>query len=194
LPDFLASNPSQDLRNGFGSRLLVVWYRMHAARMNYADPQSGNFLFLDDGRLGLIDFGCIQHFTDEEFEALRLSYQSDDMKPETVRALLRFANHATDADLANPEYLAIINEAIRWMKEPVRQSGAFDYGNGDYLKRGVDWFSRLVAKRYTRGNPMFLYFHRSVFGLKSVLYRLRARVDFKALSIEPWWENTPGRP
>jgi len=194
LPNFLATHPNQDLRNSFGAKLLLTWYRMHAARMNYADPQSGNYLFLDDGRLGLIDFGCVQHFTSQEFEALRLSYLSDDTIPETVRELLRRTCQASDADLANEEYLGLMNDAIRWMKEPIRHPGPFDFGDEEHLRRGLGWFGRLIAKRYTRSDPMFVYFHRSVFGLRSLLYRLGARVDFQTLPIENWWNSIVDRP
>lgn len=187
LPEFLATHPSQAVRNSFGAKLFFVWYRMHTAKMNYADPQSGNYLFLDDGRLGLIDFGCVQHFTDEEFELLRLSYRSGEGGAEAVRALLRRACGATDADFANEEYMRLIEESIRWMVEPVRHQGPFDYADEEYLKRGVEWFGRLIAKRYTRSHPMFVYFHRSSFGLKALLYRLGAQVDLRDVPIENWW-------
>ena len=189
LPDFLATHPSQALRNSFGAKLLLVWYRMHAAKMNYADPQSGNYLFLDDGRLGLIDFGCVQHFTDEEFELLRLAYRADEREPALVRELMRRACGATDADLANKDYVGLINESIRWMKEPVLHRGPFDYADEKYLKRGVECFGRLIAKRYARSHPMFVYFHRSTFGLKALLYRLGAQVDIQELPIENWWDS-----
>jgi hypothetical protein len=187
LREFLAANPSQELRDSFGAKLLLVWYRMHAAKMNYADPQSGNYLFLDDGRLGLIDFGCVQHFTDEEFDLLRLSYRVEERGPAAVRDLLRHACGATDADLANGEYLGLMNEAVRWMSEPIWHPGPFDFGDEKYLKRGVECFGHLIAKRHTRSHPMYLYFHRSFFGLIGLLYRLGARVDVKELPLEKWW-------
>jgi hypothetical protein len=193
LPEFLATHPSQLLRNRFGAKLLFVWYRMHAAKMNYADPQSGNYLFMEDGRLGLIDFGCVQHFTQEEFELLRLGYRTDEGGP-AVRELLRRACGATDADLANEDYMGLIDESIRWMVEPVLHQGPFDYGDEQYLKRGVEWFTRLVAKRYTRSHPMYIYFHRSSFGLKALLYRLGAQVDIQDVPIQKWWTAPGGEP
>jgi tRNA A-37 threonylcarbamoyl transferase component Bud32 len=193
LQDFLAAHPSQQLRDSFGAKLLLVWYRMHAAKMNYADPQSGNYLFLDDGRLGLIDFGCVQYFTDEDFELLRLAYRTD-QGGAAISELLRRACDATDADLANEEYVGLIDESIRWMLEPVRHQGRFDYGDEEYLKRGVEWFARLIAKRYTRSHPMFVYFHRSSFGLKALLYRLGAQVDMREVPIPQWWVSIAGEP
>src|SRR6185436_10007378 len=53
LDDFVATNPSQALRNEFARKILRAWYRMlYAGRLFYADIHPGNFLFLDDGRLG----------------------------------------------------------------------------------------------------------------------------------------------
>jgi hypothetical protein len=36
-------------------------------------------------------------------------------------------------------------------------------------------------KRYPQGHPMYLYWDRSIMGLKALLYRLRAQVDVKAV-------------
>jgi hypothetical protein len=33
----------------------------------------------------------------------------------------------------------------------------------------------------TMGSTIFLYYHRTVFGMKALLYRLRAQVDVKAV-------------
>src|ERR1019366_7300828 len=78
LPDYLATNPTQASRNGFGTKLYVAWLRMYYAFMSYADPHPGNYLFLSDGRLGLIDFGCVQRYSPDEREILRLAEKSGD--------------------------------------------------------------------------------------------------------------------
>jgi aarF domain-containing kinase len=187
LPAFLATHPSEELRNRFGEKLFLVWHRLHAARMNYGDPQSGNYLFMQDVRLGLLDFGCVQHFTDEEFDLLRLAYRLDEGGTEAVRELLRRACYATDADLANQEYVGLIEESIHWNLEPIRHQGPFDYGDAEYFKHGVDIFARIVKKRYSRSHPMFVYFDRSQMALKALLFRLGAQVDVKALAIRNWW-------
>ena len=58
LDRFLATNPSQERRNDAAAKMLRAWYRlMYSGRLLYNDLHPGNFLFLDDGRLGVIDFG-----------------------------------------------------------------------------------------------------------------------------------------
>jgi hypothetical protein len=75
------------------------------------------------------------------------------------------------------------------MMEPVRQPGAFDFGDEAHFQRGVDWFSRVVRKRHLRAHPMYVYWNRSVFGFKALLYRLRAQVDVHAVVRQerPGW-------
>lgn len=189
LPEFLAGNPSQELRNRFGAKLLDLWRRFHRARMNYGDPQAGNYLFLDDGRLGLLDFGCIQHYTDEEFELLRLGYLQDKGGDRAFYELLRRGCYATDADLANQEYVGLMRESVEQALEPIRGQGAFDYGNEAFFKHGVDIVARLMAKRYTQCHPMYVYFQRSQLALHSLLFRLRAQVDINEMTIDRWWER-----
>src|SRR5688572_19060180 len=47
MEQFLATNPSQEVRNEFARKIVVAWYRMlFAGRTLYADFHPGNFLFM----------------------------------------------------------------------------------------------------------------------------------------------------
>lgn len=181
LDDFLATNPSQALRNQFGTKMYLAAFRMYYARMNYADPHSGNYLFMSDHRLGLIDFGCVQNYSEEECELIRLSEESTWGGPETVREIFRRGAYMTDEDFANEDHVALMKESHAWTCEPIKHEGPFDFGNIEHLQRGIDWFVGLTRKRYTRSHPTYVYFNRSVFGLRALLYRLGAQVDVRAL-------------
>ena len=66
---FMARDPSQDERNEFACKMIRAWARMvYAGRLSDADWHPGNFLFMDDGRLGVIDFGFVVVHGDEEVE------------------------------------------------------------------------------------------------------------------------------
>jgi aarF domain-containing kinase len=181
LQEYLATNPSQESRNTFGTKIYVAWTRMYYAFMTYGDPHPGNYIFLNDGRLGLIDFGCVQHYGSDERELTRLAdrmaYEDSSILPEVVRRACGLA--ANDPELE--EYSQLMRESLDWMMEPVRQPGAFDFGDAKHFERGVDWFSRVSRKRLFRANPMYVYWNRSVFGWKAMLYRLRAQVDVHAV-------------
>jgi aarF domain-containing kinase len=177
LNDYLATNPTQASRNAFGTKMYRAWMRMYYSFVPYADPHPGNYLFLSDGRLGLLDFGCVQHYGPEEREIVRLAdrmtFEDSSLMPEVVRLVCGVSGD--DPEL--PEYLRMMKESRDWMMEPMEQPGPFDFGDKAHFQRGLDWFSRAVSKRTTRSNPMYVYWNRSVFGLKALLLRLRAQVD-----------------
>jgi predicted unusual protein kinase regulating ubiquinone biosynthesis (AarF/ABC1/UbiB family) len=181
LPDYLATNPTQASRNAFGTKIYIAWMRMYYAFMTYADPHPGNYLFLSDGRLALIDFGCVQHYGPEEREMVRLADKMAYEDPSLTREVVQRACGIAANDPELEDYVRIMEESLDWMMEPVRQPGAFDFGDEAHFQRGVDWFSRVVRKRHIRAQPMYVYWNRSVFGLKALLYRLRAQVDVHAV-------------
>jgi len=194
LDAFLAGNPPQRLRNEFGTKMYVAWYRLYLAYMSYGDPHSGNYLFLDDGRLGLIDFGCVQNFDAEQRELVRLSDGLAQATPAEFRDFVKRAIGLADNDPDLDVYLHFATESTNWMLETIRHDGPFDFGDGGHFERGFEWFSRLVRQRRMRGNPMYVYWNRSVFGLMAILYRLRAQVDVNAVirqEREIWHQRTP---
>ena len=198
LSELLATTPSQTIRNDFGTKMYMVWFRLYYASMNYADPHSGNYLFMDDGRLGLLDFGCVQRYGAEERELMRSSDRFLDGVGDLPEFLRRAAG-CTDEDLANEDYVDLIKESVNWMLAPARQEGAFDFGNERHLQRGIDWMVQLIRKRYTRSHPMYVYYYRSVFGLMSLLLRLGAQVDVRTVIYperERWrrMQNEPEPP
>ena len=181
LPDYLATNPTQASRNAFGTKIYVAWMRSYYAFMTYGDPHPGNYLFLSDGRLGLIDFGCVQHYGPEERELVRLAEKMAYEDPSITREVVQRACGVAEGDPELDDYVRMMEESLNWMMEPVRQPGAFDFGDEAHFQRGVDWFSRVMRKRQVRAHPMYVYWNRSVFGFKALLFRLRAQVDVHAV-------------
>lgn len=179
LPGFLATNPPQALRNVFGTKIYRTHFRMYYAYMNYADPNPGNYIFMSDGRLGLIDFGCVQHYGAEEREILRLCERLID-NPGDDTELIKLVSGVTPDDPEMEIYRKFYAQSRDWMMEPM-QGGAYDFGDEGHLKRGLEWFSAMVRTRHTRGHPMYVYFNRCVFATKALLYRLRAQVDVREL-------------
>lgn len=75
--EFLSTNPSQELRNQFAERIYRAGTRMFARRrMYYSDVHPGNYIFCDDGQLGLIDFGGVRVLNDHEWEYMRLANEA----------------------------------------------------------------------------------------------------------------------
>jgi aarF domain-containing kinase len=72
LQEFLAGDPEQSVRNEFGRKIVRGFYRlMFAGRLVYCDFHPGNLLFMNDGRLGWIDFGFLVPLEGELWNALQ---------------------------------------------------------------------------------------------------------------------------
>ena len=182
LTGFLATNPPQALRDRFGTLLERAHLRMYYAYMNHADSNPGNFLFMEDGRLGLLDFGCIQYYGAEEREILRLGEGLIAEDEGAVKALFNVAFlHPSEGDPAADKYWRLGEMSRNWMMEPLRCDGPFDFGDEGHLQRGYEFIRQMMRERVMRGHPMYVYYQRFIWGAKALLYRLRARVDMKEL-------------
>jgi predicted unusual protein kinase regulating ubiquinone biosynthesis (AarF/ABC1/UbiB family) len=177
LEDYLATNPDQASRNAFGTKMYVAFHRMYYAFMPYGDSHPGNYLFLSDGRLGLLDFGCVRYYGPEEREIMMLADRMSFDDYELTKEVTRRACGVSEDDPAWPEYLGIMVGFRDWMMEPIQRPGAFDFGDEAHFRRGLDLFTGTVNKKLMKSNPMYVYWNRSVFGLKALLLRLRAQVD-----------------
>ena len=61
LRSFLMEKPSAAIRNLVGERLVEMYYtQLHWLKALHADHHPGNYLFRSDGRIGLVDFGCVK--------------------------------------------------------------------------------------------------------------------------------------
>jgi len=180
LNDFLASDPPQSLRDSFGEKIARIYYRMCFASLNYGDPHSGNFVFMDHGRLGLLDFGCVQHFSSQEREVFPLVEAFVD-DPTLLPKVLLDGGFATEADLTNEDFMKVFEQYWSWFAEPERFDGAFDFGDESFFKRGIERTRDVLLKGYTAGAPMYVYLSRSFFGHRALLLRLRSCFNERAL-------------
>jgi aarF domain-containing kinase len=180
LDAFLNMKPSQAVRDDFGAKMFTAFYRLYYAFMNHADPHSGNYLFMHDGRLGLLDFGCVQHYNAEERELVKWGEQLVAGNFSKMKEVLRQVG-VPERHFANPEFIKRQEVFTKWMIEPVSCHGPFDFGDGSRLQRGAEMFAEIVLKRENQAHPMYAYFFRSVFGHDALLYRLGAQVDVRGI-------------
>jgi aarF domain-containing kinase len=185
LDQFLASNPSQELRDAFAEKMLRAWYRMlYAGRLLYVDLHPGNFLFMADGRLGVIDFGCMIDIDD----ALWDSFRKNDRPMTTGRredrvAVLKEASMIRD-DPADAERLRLAEEYTDWSWHARASGRPFDFGDEADFRRGIDLFVAMARRRYTRGHRSEPMMTRGRFAVRAMLYRLRANVNVAPIAEE----------
>jgi aarF domain-containing kinase len=188
LDRFLATDPPQELRDHFGHKLSVAIIRLcHGKRLVYADVQPGNFLFMPDGRLGFIDFGCCHYESDADTEFKRdmerryLGSCAADRTPEALREALARGNDLTPEQASDDERMKLMVRFSDWAWEPILHEGPFDFGERDYFRRGTAMYGECLRQRYTRSRPANTWMIKSIFGLRAMLARLEARVDLGAI-------------
>jgi len=198
LDGLLARGPSQAERDRWGELLMRAWYRLfYAGRMEYVDWNAGNFLFLPDGRLGLIDFGGVISFTPEEWELMRLA----DRPLTTGRAedrldFLRRWSGPMDEE-KDADFIRLADAYMEWSWRPRAAGGVFDYGDGVDLRRGVDLLLEFLRRRTGRAQPCSGLITRWEFLYRGLLYRLGARIDVRRIAEEEigaaGWDREPYR-
>jgi aarF domain-containing kinase len=180
---FVARNPSQEERNHFARLILRAWYRMlYAGRLFYADIHPGNFLLLDDGRLGLIDFGFMLELDEGMWEQFRKidRPQTTGRRDERMTAMKEF--NLLNDDPAEQDRLRLSEQLCDWFWRCRYYGGEFDFSDEADFRRGVNLMVEIGRKRYSRGRPYQAVIAKQTFGIRSLLYRLKAKLDVKTLA------------
>ena len=185
LDAFLARKPSQQERNAAAEKLVRAWFRMmYSGRMLYADMHPGNFLFLDDGRVALLDFGMMLPLEGEVWEDLR--YMDRGMTTgrleDRIAAVKRWSDIGDSP--ADADRLRLTEEYSDWCWRWRYCGGEFDFGDEADFRRGVELFVRMVRRRYSRAKRSTPIMARHHFGGHAILYRLQARVDLRPIAEE----------
>ncbi len=184
IAQFLASHPTPALRNSYGERILRISYRMlYAGRIVYADPHPGNYLFLRDGRLGLIDFGCCREFTPEEWDYFCQVHDST-RSAEHLRDALRRGMELLGGPSPRPGQFKFAEDFCRWVWEPGTFDGDFDFGDEEYLRRGFSLYAEGARRGYVSSKPVNTWLIRDFFGVRALAFRLGARFNAKSVFEE----------
>ena len=185
LDEFLAGDPPQELRNEFARKMLRAWYRMlYAGRMLYADFHPGNFIFMEDGRLGVIDFGCMLELDDTLWELFRKMDRplTTGRREDRIASLKEWSWIGDDP--ADEDRRRVTDEYTDWSWRARYCGGEFDFGDQADFRRGIDLFVEMVRKRYSRARACTPAIARQHLGWRGMLYRLKANVDIRPIAEE----------
>ena len=126
LQQFLDSNPDAASRWRVSEQLIrAVHGPFYAAARIHADPHPGNFIVTGDGRLALLDFGCVKSFR-EDFVATIQSFLRDELggAPYDPLAGVRAAGFEVDTDEVTAR--SLLAEIVEVATRPLR-TGEYDY-------------------------------------------------------------------
>lgn len=184
LSDLLREDPPQEERDRLATTLLGLFFRQTLELgLLHADPNPGNFLFLPDGRIGLLDFGCVKRFTPEFLAAhRRLLLTPVEDEAALVDSYLEIGLLDPAAENAADQRSLLLTmqrlDATKYHRE-----GLFDFRDPEFLR----FLASLLREQLAAGlsHPEFVLYMRTKLGLYNLFHQLGARVDCRRI-LDPW--------
>lgn len=180
LPVFAATAP-EPARQRAGLALAQAFLRMqYHHRAIHADPHPGNYLFTPEGRVGILDFGCVRRFDLHWMAAYGgcgLAARLDDRE-----SCMRNAVAIGALTRRHPPSEEPLWELCRAIGTPFR-GGPFQMGGPeDSVNEAVARvMPRIMIAEELRSPRELVFLHRSLGGMHQILRQLRARQDWGAL-------------
>lgn len=145
----------------------------------HADPHPGNFLFMPDGRLGLLDFGCTCMIAPGFFASLATAWNAllEGANAAARRAYVELGVIGPDLsqEQFDQELLPALTPIINWQLEPFRAQ-RFDFRTRSPAPMPDRERTRTLA-RFSRGmHPDLPYFDRAYVGNMQLLTAMGANV------------------
>ncbi len=185
LERFLQSNPSKALRDHYAQLMFDTLFEMlYEHRGIHADPNPGNFLFMDDGVLGMLDFGCIKRFESSFLDPFTTLHRmliegANDAVITQSYVQLGMIDETSEAQMQR-FYTEIIKPLDRIYIE-VFQNDTYHFKNDrSFTKRGFEAVMQVYKKQFDsvhKFNPDYLFLDRTLLGYYAIFERLDATIS-----------------
>lgn len=180
--EFMKGKPPRAIRDLIGHRIFELFhFQIQCLGALHADPHPGNFLFHTDGRIGLVDFGCVKRLTIDVVDLCRCCVEKawregDDRAAHVCRLIwgpeIPFAK-------ARRMLSSLDKMANILFPDPKNGGPLVDFGDPALLNTITRCLTESLRHKLT--NPEFAFTSRSDLGLYSLLHRLQARVNTREI-------------
>jgi len=185
LKEFLSDQPADEERNRYGQLMWDFFHSQieHVKDGNYAfhaDTHPGNFLYTPEGKLGVIDYGCVKTFPEEFFYnylmLLPTHLNRDEEAIQSLYKKLGVIKESPDSDKREKRFYDFaINYGFTFALPYLEDS--FDFGNQEYRELIKQYTKNAPITNEPRGNKHFIYSTRVHLGLYHFLMKLGAQVQ-----------------
>jgi len=177
---FLKSKPSQAIRDLIGSHLVELYYfQLHKLKAVHADHHPGNYLFRPDGRLGLVDFGCVKRIAFDATDLINCVVARSWREGEkATRHVLRLV-FGEGVPYSRARKMMPMLEEMAEILHPEGEQSEVNFGNAQMLQALGRAMGATLRDKLC--NPEFAFISRADLGLYSLLHQLRARVNCKEI-------------
>ncbi|MCP4808183.1 MAG: AarF/ABC1/UbiB kinase family protein [Proteobacteria bacterium] len=170
---------------------LVIWRfvfgSLHHHQAFNADPHPGNYLFLPDGRVAFLDFGCVQSFdrdVTDGMAAVRRAIMAG-IGSEQLRML---ATRHMGIEGMHPSAWTIFEEYLRLTMEPVAGPQPFRFSRAyteSLMRDAMSAKQRMATIALRHGLPVLktpgmVFMGRINVGLASILATLGTEADWRS--------------
>jgi predicted unusual protein kinase regulating ubiquinone biosynthesis (AarF/ABC1/UbiB family) len=180
LKEFLATEPSAELRHQVARNIWNFYeFQIHKLRAVNADAHPGNFLFREDGTVGVLDFGCTKVLSQQLYEdyfMLAEPYLFDD-KERAEQVLLKLEIlREHDTPEKRKYVMRLFQELITLIATPYHE-GKFYFNNDAFYEKLSNVGLEISKLREIRGNKDFLFINRTYYGLYSLFQQLDVELE-----------------
>lgn len=187
LETWLATHPSQAERDHYGQLLFDMFmHNTFVLKRLQTDPHPGNFLFMHNRQMGLLDFGCTREL-DAVFATgiasawcAVLATPRDNQSLQAVYARLGLIDVSLSEVQFHGDLLPALQAMQDWQCLPFR-TAVYDFGQHPVPPRPTAQHHQ-VMKHLQAIPPDLPYFDRAHLGLINMLRTLGARVS----TSNPW--------
>lgn len=176
----------QDLRNEVSTCLFKVWYYpLYQYGVLHGDPHLGNYSWSEEGKLNLLDFGCVRVFKSSLIQGVLDLYKSlqtgnEDLAVQAYKTW-GFTN-------INRDLIAILNRWAQFLYEPLLEDRVRPIEETLSGQRGRQVagavFDELKRMGGVKPPREFVFMDRAAVGLGSVFMHLKAEVNWHQLFEE----------
>ena len=160
-------------------------FQMHGLKKVHADPHPGNFLVSPNNELIALDFGCIKEIPENFYKPyFELS------RPENLENEQAFQNILTELEILLPNdgdkeikfFTALFHRMLTLFTQPFH-SNSFDFSDPVFWNQIASLSEEFTQDKEwrkmngNRGSEHFIYINRTFFGLYSLLFDLKAKVN-----------------
>lgn len=184
LKEYLQTNPSQENKNRVAQALWDFYeYQLHTQRAIHADPHPGNFLFQEDGKVGVIDFGCIKEVPEDfyynYFPLLIEDIQNNEAIVDKLLCEIEIV-FPNDSQAVKKQLTEAFLKMTELLSRPFR-SDTFQFTQefiDEIYATGEEIYKIPEVRKPSepRGSKHALYVNRTYFGIYSIMTDLDATI------------------
>ncbi len=184
LDKFLQTNPSQELRDHYAQILFNSFFiSLYELKRVHADPNPGNFIFMEKRRLGLIDFGCVKVIDDEFLRGYTTLHLAliDGADDSVVVKLYRELGMIDDGSMEEMlEFYQNIIKPLDRIYIEIFIEDSYSFRDKEYSKRGFEAIMRVQKEQIgavDKFNSEYLFIDRALLGYYAIFEKMEATVD-----------------